>query len=641
MRNMRRLLTAVIAGIFVLLPGVAYAVPPVDISRNYEDYADVSEREAQLSNLIVEVSSGNLWVITVDDFDGLAPDNWVQKTFDKSGLTSADGLLAVSVGTSELYAYSPDGQIKELLNQATSQDVLDKFHDGEWDAGIELFGEHVRTLRNGGPAPVAPGQAAAPNVLPVIVLIALGGTVVVGFSVWRKKKARVSEAVSNTQLAKQASAELLAADDDVRAGANELEFARAEFGVEATREFRDALTQAQEAVHKAFNLRRLLDDDEPETPAQEHQMNTQILQLSHHARETMQAQAEQFSALRDLANRVDSKLSDLQERHDELQSQLSLAEVKVRNLGLSFPQESLATISTYPSQIRSLLSASSTHITDAHTHVKQAEKGEAVQYARMAEGILDQASKLMDRIDQAPTLLAQARDHLPQAIESLSADISDAKRLGQGNATITQRRQEAEAVIARATAGSAVDLLLVADQLEEAERQLDLALVHVRTAAEQEDKRNTKLAQYRIRLEEKLARLDEDVTRYREVVTADTRTLLNRAHSAFTSAQSQTGEQQLSTYSSAMDYAQRAERALNSDIEDYRGSGRQSRTGSELGGELAGAILTGVARSLIYGALSGGSSRRNDWGNNSFGSGGSSHFGGGFGSGGGGFGKTF
>ncbi|WP_216389179.1 TPM domain-containing protein [Arcanobacterium phocae] len=641
MRNLRRLLAAVIAGIFLLLPGVAYAVPPVDISRNYEDYADVSEREAQLSNLIVEVSSGNLWVITVDNFDGLAPDNWAQKTFDKSGLTSVDGLLAVSVGTSELYAYSPDGQIKELLNQATSQDVLDKFHDGEWDAGIELFGEHVRTLRNGGPAPVAPGQAAVPNVLPVIVLIALGGAVVVGFSVWRKKKARVSEDMSNAQLAKQASAELLAADDDVRAGANELEFARAEFGVEATREFHDALTQAQEAVHKAFNLRRLLDDDEPETPAQQHQMNTQILQLSHHARETMQAQAEQFSALRDLANRVDSKLSDLQERHDELQAQLSLAEVKVRNLGLSFPQESLATISTYPSQIRTLLSASSTHIIDAHTHVKQAEKGEAVQYARMAEGVLDQASKLIDRIDQAPTLLAQARDHLPQAIESLSADISDAKRLGQGNATITQRRQEAEAAIARATAGSAVDLLLVADQLEEAERQLDLALVHVRTAAEQEDKRNTKLTQYRIRLEEKLARLDEDVTRYREVVTADTRTLLNRAHSAFTSAQSQTGEQQLSTYSSAMDYAQRAERALNSDIEDYRGSGRQSRTGSELGGELAGAILTGVARSLIYGALSGGSSRRNDWGNNSFGSGGNSHSGGGFGSGGGGFGKTF
>lgn len=341
MRNLRRLLAAVIAGIFLLLPGVAYAVPPVDISRNYEDYADVSEREAQLSNLIVEVSSGNLWVITVDNFDGLAPDNWAQKTFDKSGLTSVDGLLAVSVGTSELYAYSPDGQIKELLNQATSQDVLDKFHDGEWDAGIELFGEHVRTLRNGGPAPVAPGQAAAPNVLPVIVLIALGGAVVVGFSVWRKKKARVSEDMSNAQLAKQASAELLAADDDVRAGANELEFARAEFGVEATREFHDALTQAQEAVHKAFNLRRLLDDDEPETPAQQHQMNTQILQLSHHARETMQAQAEQFSALRDLANRVDSKLSDLQERHDELQAQLSLAEVKVRNLGLSFPQESI------------------------------------------------------------------------------------------------------------------------------------------------------------------------------------------------------------------------------------------------------------------------------------------------------------
>ncbi|WP_455952155.1 TPM domain-containing protein [Arcanobacterium haemolyticum] len=640
MRSAGRFALALAVGAVTFLPSVAFAVAPVDLDRNYEDHAQVSSEAAKLSNMMVEVSSGNLWVVTVDDFDGLAPDNWTTKTFEKSGLRAGDGLLAISVGTSELYAYSPDGSIKELLNNATSQDVLDKFHDGDWDGGIALFGEHVRQLRSGGAAPQAPGGTSAPNVLPVVGVLGLAGAGVAGFAYRKKKKAAVAQGESLAELAKKASGELLAADDDVRSGITELEFARAEFGVGETREFTDSLAQAQAQVKRAFDVRRLLDDDDPETPEEQRQMNTEILQLASSAREAMRAQAEKFSQMRDLAGRLGAKLSDLAEREQEIRSSLALAKDKITNLAYAFPRESLTTLSSYPAQVASLLSAAQEHLASARRLEAGGDKNQGVQYARLAEGALDQAAQLMDRIDKAPQMLENAREQLARGIASLSSDIADAKRLGGGDSTIALRQKEAEAVVARATAGESVDLILMNDQLAEAESNLDMALAGVRAADEQATRVRANLDRFHGQISAKLDRLDEDVTRYRELVSAETRTLLQRAHSALTSVESMPASEQLAGYSSAMDYATRAERALSSDIADYRNAGQHSSK-AELGGELAGAILTGVARSLIYGAFSGGSSRHNSWGNNSFGSGGGFNSGGGFGSGGGGFGKSF
>ncbi|USR79250.1 TPM domain-containing protein [Arcanobacterium pinnipediorum] len=630
MKYTRVYAAACLAGLLSLFSTAAYAVEPVDVERNYEDYADVSTSVAALSNLMVEVSNGNLWVITVDDFDSMPPNLWAKQTFEKSGLGSGDGLLVISIGTSELYAYSPSGDIKELLNQATTQDVLDEFHEGNWDEGLTLFAEHVRSLRGGATLPVSQPTSSVPNILPALGVIGLGGAGVAGFAYWRKRKKLVARQADSQDLARRASTELLAADDDVRAGVSELEFARLEFGTDATAQFRETLELAQQDVAKAFGLRRLLDDDEPETPAQQEQMNTQILSLAQRARQAMRSQAQEFSQLRDLANRIGGKLTELSERTGELRSQLPLLDDKVENLKFNFPKESLVTLSAFPDQIRSLLTAVESHLDTALKAESGGEKNQAVQYARLAESVLDQAVQLVKRIDDAPQLLAAARDQLAAGIESLSADIIDARRLGGADATIQMRQKEAEEVLARATGGRQVDLLLINEQLSQAERNLDLALAGVRARDEQKRHIDSKVRRYYEQTQAKLKSLDEDVTRYREVVSADTRTLLQRAHSIFHSAQGLPVDEQIAAYISAMDYASRANRALFSDLEDYRDS-------DDGGGNLTDVIISGALRALVYGAFSSGSSRRGYSG----GWGGGRSSGGGFGSNGGGFGKSF
>ncbi|XCB30801.1 hypothetical protein RQN30_05440 [Arcanobacterium hippocoleae] len=96
-------------------------------------------------------------------------------------------------------------------------------------------------------------------------------------------------------------------DDSVRSAAAELEFARAEFGIQATQDFESALRNAKQALDRGFALRRLLEDPDPETPAQQRQMNNEILDLVSQAQTVLTRQQKGFNKLRDLAARVDQK----------------------------------------------------------------------------------------------------------------------------------------------------------------------------------------------------------------------------------------------------------------------------------------------------------------------------------------------
>ncbi|WP_353065294.1 hypothetical protein [Arcanobacterium hippocoleae] len=124
-----------------------------------------------------------------------------------------------------------------------------------------------------------------------------------------QEKQRAAAAAKDLQtLSEEASSALLKTDDAVRSAAAEVEFARAEFGLQATQEFAKTLQEAKGALDHGFAIRRLLDDPDPETPAQQRQMNQEILALVQQADDALKAQQEDFQKLRDLAARVPEKL---------------------------------------------------------------------------------------------------------------------------------------------------------------------------------------------------------------------------------------------------------------------------------------------------------------------------------------------
>ena len=83
---------------------------------------------------------------------------------------------------------------------------------------------------------------------------------------------------STADLNARAGAALVRADDAVRAATEELTYAQAQFGLSATDAFTESLRIARAHLARSFELRKLLDDDIPETEPQQRRMLGEILQ---------------------------------------------------------------------------------------------------------------------------------------------------------------------------------------------------------------------------------------------------------------------------------------------------------------------------------------------------------------------------
>lgn len=585
--------TLLIAAAMIGTPAVAFAEEPTELTSNFQDLAGVVKDDAATRSAIEEVPGKDLWVVVVKNFGGTDAYTWAQRTAQKSGLQQYDGLVAISAEGSDLgYQAGGTGITASLLKEALSDKrVLDAFHNGEWDAGIQRLAANVKTLLEG-------GSIASKTPLYILLAAALVVVVLLVIILRRnaKKKAQ-ADAESLRELAARASSELVQVDDAVRSASAELEFARAEFGLQATQDFAASLEQAKQNMQQAFSLRTLLDDDHPETPAQQRQMNTQILQLADSTRAALQAQEKGFSELRNLAARVEEKIAQLETRNSEITHQLPLAQAKLDNLALSYPEAMLRTLNSYPDQVAKLLDGVQTSLAQAREHIAHDDRNSAVSYAKLAEGTLESAAQMVSRIDAAPQLIEQAQSQLAANIQSLSSDVADVQRLGAGDTTILDAQRTAQAALDAAQNAAAQDLFALNERLEDAEAHLDRALAGVREQEQVALKQAQAISAAKATAQARIDEAEQFITSYRSGVGPDARTYLARAHTQFAQALSAPAVQQEQLFRSAASLAKRALSAAEQSIEsDHHGQSGDSTMGSFLAGMVISSVLSGMSR---------------------------------------------
>ncbi|WP_204398317.1 TPM domain-containing protein [Arcanobacterium pluranimalium] len=596
------------------VPGLAYAEDPVALDSNFQDLADVAKDDAAILSTLNKVPGKDLWIVVVKDFSGLDAQDWAHQTFIKSKLQKYDSLIAISVNTSELGAFSGGaGLTKTQLKEATTKSVLASFHEGKWDDGLQELADNGLKLANG--QSLGNGGMIGAGVL-------IGGAAVVGGGIyaWSRKKRKQSAAAQAQDLAKlsqHASSELIKTDDDVRSAVAELEFARAEFGTEATKDFEAVLAQAQTAMQKAFAIRTTLDDPDPETPAEQYAMNNEILQLVEQAQANLDSQKQSFSELRNLASRVEEKLSEITTRAQEISEQLPLVNAKLEHLALSFNASLLSSLRTYPEQITTLLTSVSKTAEQVQNQINAGKKTSAVPYLQLAEATVNQAAAMIKRIDDAPTLLGQAQERLHANIESLSSDVSDAQRLGAGDARIAAAKDRAQAVLAKAQSSADIDVLAINEELQSAEAEIDLALMHVREAEENRNRLAAHADSLRAQAQAAIDEAEDFINTYRSGVDHTARTHLARAKEIMIRNQGSNAplEQQLSELEQARDLASRALRVAQQSVEAFNGGGMGSPVfgrgnsmggGNFLAGVILGSILNGHSNNGGFGSINGG-----------------------------------
>ncbi|MDO5724011.1 MAG: TPM domain-containing protein, partial [Flaviflexus sp.] len=589
---MRRILMAVLALMLIALP--AQAAEPFTPTDYLSDPDGVTSNPEKLEDALYELAGENqadLYVMLIDDFGGLAPATWAGRAGDGL-LSSGDGLIVIATDSKQAAFYADTrGTYTQENLQSGLQQVRDELHVGDWDDAILGLTDFFE-----GGAPSSSGSSGSSGgfggPLMIIFLLGVGGLILL--AILGRKSAKKSAGQSLESLAKRSASALLEADDSVREAAGELDYAQAEFGLQATEEFGHALTQAREHLSAAFEIRNRLDNNREATEAQQRRAHSEIIEKATAAIKLIEDKEEEFSRLRNMAARVDTMLADLGRRAEELAGQLPIAQAQIDNLSHRYPPSALTTLSTYPDKITELLSAARAAVAEGKAKMSES-RNHAVPFARIAEDNIAQAQHLLTEVSSAGETLAQAKSKIQEAMASLSSDIDDAKRLGGGDPLIARRQTEAEAALSYALSDQA-DPIAALTKLEEAETAIDAALAPKREAEENERRLAAGVERARQGAEAAYQQADSLINASRRSASYTARSRLEEARAIMIAAPNVELVDRAAEYRRAQQMANAAAQAARNDINTPGGQNRSG--GSDL--------LTGI----ILGQMFGGSGHR-------------------------------
>lgn len=633
-----------LTGLVVLGAGRAAAEEPSNLVDSVTDTAGAlgSDDEARVRDALDQLAAGTdyqLFVVYVDSFDGLAGKDWADEAAVASGMGVNDVLLAVAVDDRR-YGFSVDDAIA-LTDAQIAGIELDRIEpllaDEEWaDAALSA----AQGLQ----------QAATPGTPLWVWLIAIPVGIAVTIWIIRRNRRLTSapgtpqaalDSVPTAELSRRAGQALVALDDAVTTSEQELAFAQAQFGVEATRQFTEVLARAKEQLGAAFAIRQRLDDAEPETEPQARAMMAQVLQLCSEADAALDAQAEEFDRLRDLQTRAPEVLAETRRRADEVASRLAGARATLASLATTYAPAALTSVRPNADQAEALLTGARTSV-DQGLAAVETDRAAAVALARAAEDAVAQAVRLLDAVDHARTDLAEAGSRLDAGLASLGSDVADADRLAGSDAAVQAAAAAARSVITEATAArQGGDQLAAVRRLTDAEAALDAALGPARAEAERAERARTQLATLLGQLGSQIRSVADFIETRRGAVGPEARTRLAEAarlaqEAERTSATDPTAA--IGVAQRAMQLAGSAQQLAEADVSSWqsRQDGGAGGFGGGRGGGLNSMVLGGILLDQVLGSgRSGGfgggmgGGRSGGFGGGSFGGGGSRRSGGG------------
>lgn len=674
-----RACASAVAGIALIagLGAPALATSPVTISTSVTDPSDwLSDSQvSEISSSADEAGSAGLQVyfVTVPDFSGAEPIEWCKTSGVNSGLSNQSIVYVIAY---EERMFTTCGNADQQvvtdsdITRATSaaKKVLAKSNPLDADTTTDAATTFISTLTS-----TVTGQASsssshssstgAPSsgksgfgwIRTVVVVVVIGGLIV--FFVKRNKAKGAStpapkatadhpwapgdQLPSLTEdqvlaLTNQSSALLLQADELVRSAADELDFARAQFGETKTDAYAKALSVAQAGIAKAFASQQTMNE------ASDSRSRTEAaLTLQHELNQVMPALVEQqkaFSQLRDEEASVPTQATDVKTRILEAIAALPSVEAELTALQTLYSSTTVASLMDNPQQARALLDSASVAANQA-TSLATSDPSAALVQLDIARRALAMAGHQTEAIMSAKHDLAAANEVLTKAIASITSDLSDVTILKADSAAFAPLVAEAQKAVAKAQsarAGSG-DPLAALENLRLAESQLDAALEPLRSQADARE-RKVQVARNAVSdAQAQYARANSYIQGRRGVIPLDVRSTLAEAKAELDQAVAlvQTDPDQATTLAKSARSV--ALTVLSTPINDpsYRqadqfrhhtnGSGGIFTDNTGLGHALLWSVLMNAGHSLGQGGSGGGFS-------------GGGFSGGGFGGSGGGFG---
>ncbi len=426
---------------------------PVALSSQVTDTAGVLDTGAA-QDAVAELSDAtgvDLYVVFVDDFGGLQAQEWVTQTGSLSGLQGTDAMLAVAVQDRD-YRLELPASVSTAEGQAVDQAVVQQLSADDWDGAVSAAAgtlQEVVVSEGGvGGGTVTPAQQSsgvASGLLTVALVGILGLVVVVGLVVLaaRRKPALPAhvtaqrrgqtgwETLATPELEQRAGSALLHSDEALRESEQELAFARAQFGEAGTEEFQRAVTTARAQLTEAFAARHQLDEllrDRPGTPETDRRrLLVTVLQKTQVADESLQAQAESMTRLRDLERSLPTLLPALEGRAAALRADVDDAGRLLTELSTTYDAAAVEPVRDNARHGRELVEFAAARLAQARAHVAAGTAGEGALAAHEAEAALARAEEQSRAVHELQSHVRQALVQLPGATADLRADLAQAE----------------------------------------------------------------------------------------------------------------------------------------------------------------------------------------------------------------------
>ena len=507
MPRIRCLGIAAVMAAVMLVGGVpAFAADPLTPSTYVTD-SDNFLSDEQRAHLETDAESFSskyhpIYAVIVPNFSDEEPDAWCRATLDNIQNNSKtllyvvgyeDGKDAYCVGREleRLMNISPHANeyVRSALSQARQKYTSTPLTPDEAAAGLTTFISSLRssfaTYDRQSYAPH--GQTGANyeaerqqreasqrlESIKTIVLFFFLGILVIGsiiFGEWSKAReederaAEIEEAAWRVsrrrderedeaarrdadKAAQQANDRLSQADQEVRDAEKEWDYARAQFGIAATEQFRNRIKEAKQALSRGDSL--LKQCRTTYNPANKKSLAAQIISdLDTHLGLLRDAQAP-FSTKRSERTALPTRLAEAQERLAEELADVERSREELATIANIYPGTVLAALEDNPDKAASLLTSAHNAIESAQAII-DTDADLATSAVDTAERALLMAYHEMNAIFTAKQDLDHIEDRLGATIASLSSDIEEADRLQTDRTLLAPLITDAREAITRA-----------------------------------------------------------------------------------------------------------------------------------------------------------------------------------------------
>ena len=661
MTRIRRFsLIAVLTAILLALGLPALAASPMTISDSVTDpdgWLSSADRSTIESATSRAASSGKpIQVIVVANFSGTDAESWCQQTVQRSSLTNGTVVYVIAYDQRRDAACSFNGPSSSSLQGAVraseKQLTPNPLTSSAVANGVNAF---VNTLvsgtSNSGSSSTNSSYSSNPGATdddgssllgPLFMfLILVGGVTAIAIGVARSSRrnrlaalqAAQVDAESAARAAQEANRQLLSADEQVRTATDELNYARAQFGLNSTDEFARAIEAGKAAVSRGFSAQAQMNS--ATAPAEQLRLATAIMQDLGANMNPLSAIQASFATKRAEQASLPERIAEARERLAEELTDLERAKSELSSISTLYPAQMLASLQDNPEQAEALLTSARSALDTAEASAPN-DRARAASALDTALRALTMANHQTDAIFSAKSDLDAIRDRLVAAISSISSDITDVNELNTDPTVFNPLVADAHAAIAEAQAALANtgDPLAALEHLRMSEATLDAALEPLRTKEEAYEKART-AAEAQISLADSaVSQAERYVQGRRGAIDLELRSTLNNAETALSTARRSLDDDPEAASTHAMNARALADSVMATPIQNFGGSwgqpttGNGSYTGSSLGDFLLWSTLFSNSGSHHHDDFdpfhSGSSSSGSGW---SFASGGGSDWG--------------